>query len=64
MQIAFDKNLSRTELARALGIGRVTLWRLQRDGLLPAPARVNGQRVEYTPELQMIAADLVAGSRA
>ena len=42
--------MSRSDLARELGIGRVTLWRYERDGIIPAPARVNRTQVEYSPE--------------
>lgn len=40
----------RSDLARELGIGRVTLWRYERDGAIPAPERINRTCVEYTPE--------------
>lgn len=64
MVINFDQPLSRTELARSLGVSRVTLWRLEKAGRLPAAQRINGRRSEVPPETQMLAADLIAGSRA
>ena len=32
--------MSRSDLARELGIGRVTLWRYERDGVIPCFARI------------------------
>jgi predicted DNA-binding transcriptional regulator AlpA len=60
----FDKPLTRSELARALGTTRQTLWNMQRRGELPAPTQVHPTRSEFSPSAQMIAADLIAGSRA
>jgi len=42
--------LSRSQLARELGVGRVTLWRWQQDGLIPAPVSVSRTQVGYRPE--------------
>lgn len=41
--------MSRSDLARELGIGRVTLWRYERDGVIPAPERITRTSVDYTP---------------
>jgi predicted site-specific integrase-resolvase len=62
--ITYDTNLTRSELARELGVDRSTLWRYQRAGRLPAPTFVNGKRSEFSPDSRMIAADLVAGALA
>ncbi|WP_425337336.1 helix-turn-helix transcriptional regulator [Hyphomicrobium denitrificans] len=42
--------LSRSDLARELGVGRVTLWRWQREGVIPAPERISRTQVAYCPE--------------
>ena len=57
----YEQPLCRSELARALGVGRVTLWRYEKAGLIPPPVAVNSRRSEFPVESQMIAADLVAG---
>ena len=53
----FSRNITRSELADALGVSRVWLWRLGRDGRLPAGIRVRGNRTEFTPADQMMVAD-------
>ncbi|WP_324806365.1 hypothetical protein SH584_08755 [Sphingomonas sp. LY29] len=55
----FSKNLSRTELAAELGIGRVTIWRAERAGRVPAGIRVSPNRTEFTPAAQMVIADVL-----
>lgn len=55
--LTFTENLSRSELADALGINRITLWRLERAGKIPAGVRVNPTRTEFTPAAQMAIAD-------
>lgn len=62
--LTYDKPLTRSALARALGVSRVTLWNYEKAGRLPAPAIVNSRRSEFPPEAQMIAHDLVAGAMA
>lgn len=57
--LTFEKPLSRSELARELGIGRVTLWTWERAGRIPAPVRVRGNRSEFSPAAQMAAAAIV-----
>jgi len=55
----FSKNLTRSELADSLGVNRVTIWRLERAGRIPAGVRVNPTRTEFTPAAQMAIADLL-----
>jgi transcriptional regulator with XRE-family HTH domain len=55
----FARNVTRSELADALGVSRVTIWRLERDGRIPAGIRVNPTRTEFTPAAQMAIADLL-----
>jgi transcriptional regulator with XRE-family HTH domain len=55
--LSFTENLSRSELADALGVNRITLWRLERAGKIPAGVRVNATRTEFTPAAQMAIAD-------
>jgi predicted site-specific integrase-resolvase len=57
--LSFEQPLSRSELARALDISRVTLLRYERQGLIPAADRVAPNRSIFWPEAQMIAANLV-----
>ena len=54
-----QKNIGRMELARALGIGRATLWRYEKNGLVPPPARLSGNRVAYSPMAIQVAAAVV-----
>jgi len=35
------------ELSRKLKISRVTIWRMVRDGLFPAPIRISARRVGW-----------------
>ena len=39
--------ISRSELARRAGVDRITLWRWERDGLIPTPIRTSPRRVAY-----------------
>jgi DNA-binding XRE family transcriptional regulator len=55
----FSKNVTRSELADSLGVSRITLWRLERDGRIPAGTRVNPTRTEFTPAAQMVIADVL-----
>jgi len=49
---ADDRNemVTSSELARVIGIGRVTLWRWEVDGLIPAATRINQTRSGYLPD--------------
>jgi DNA-binding transcriptional MerR regulator len=60
----YDRPMTRSELARSLGVARTTLWNYEKAGLLPAPRVVSGKRSEFDASAQMIAADLVAGALA
>jgi DNA-binding XRE family transcriptional regulator len=55
----FARNVTRSELADALGVSRITIWRLERDGRIPAGIRVNPTRTEFTPAAQMVIADVL-----
>lgn len=46
----FSKNLSRSELADALGVDRLAILRLEHSGQIPAGTRVRANRTEFTPE--------------
>ena len=62
--MTFESPITRSDLARALGCSRMTLWTYQRKGLLPAPTRINRRRSEFSPAAAMRAADLVEAARA
>lgn len=55
----YSRNLSRSELADSLGVSRITLWRLEREGRIPAGTRVTPNRTEFTPAAQMAIADVL-----
>ena len=57
--LTYDKPLTRSELARSLGVCRVTLYNWQKAGRIPAPERVSPTRSEFSPEAQMAAAAIV-----
>ena len=64
--LSFSENLTRSALADALGVNRITIWRLERTGRVPAGIRVNPTRTEFTPAAQMAIADVLrqpAGER-
>lgn len=61
--LTFDKPVTRSELARALGIDRGTIWNWQRAGLIPAPERVSGNRSLFAPADQMLIAAQVEASQ-
>lgn len=42
--------VTRSELARAIGVDRATLWRWEASGLIPAAERINQTRSGYSPE--------------
>ena len=47
--LEFTKNVSRSELASALGVDRLTILRLEQSGQIPAGNRVRTNRTEFTP---------------
>lgn len=55
----FSKNLSRSELAAALGVDRLVIFRLEQSGRIPAGTRVSANRTEFTPAAQMVIADVL-----
>ena len=55
----FSKNLSRSELADALGVDRLVILRLEQNGRIPAGVRVSPNRTEFTPAAQMAIADVL-----
>ena len=61
--LTFEKPMSRSELARALRVDRVTLWDWERDGRIPAGVRVSGNRTEFSIAAQMAAASIVEARR-
>jgi predicted DNA-binding transcriptional regulator AlpA len=54
-----QKTVGRSALARALGVSRATLWRYERDGLIPAPARLSRNRVGFSRGAIQAAANIV-----
>lgn len=42
-------NMTRTELARHVGVSRRTLWKWQKNGLIPAPERVRHNLSQFCP---------------
>lgn len=61
--LTFDKPLSRSELARGLGVNRGTLRAWERSGRIPAADRVSGSRSEFSPAAQLIAASIVEAAQ-
>lgn len=61
--LTFEKPVSRSELARALGVDRVTLWDWECEGRIPAGVRVSGNRTEFGIAAQMAAASIVEAAR-
>lgn len=57
--LSFSENLTRSALADALGVNRITIWRLERSGRIPPGIRVNPTRTEFTPVAQMAIADVL-----
>jgi predicted DNA-binding transcriptional regulator AlpA len=57
--LSFESPMSRSELARALGVGRTTLWRYEREGKIPPSERISANRSVLAPAAQMAAAALV-----
>jgi DNA-binding transcriptional MerR regulator len=57
--LTFEEPVSRSELARALDIGRVTLMRWEQAGLIPPAERVSGNRSMFSPIAQRRVAALV-----
>lgn len=45
----FSKNVTRSELADALGVDRLVILRLEQAGRIPAGNRVSPNRTEFTP---------------
>ena len=61
--LTLDKDLTRSELARVLGVDRTTLWNWQQAGVIPAPERVSRTRSIYSPAAQIEIAARVEASR-
>ena len=61
--LTFESPMSRSELARALQVDRVTLFRMEREGHIPAGVRVSGNRTEFGIAAQMAAANIVEARR-
>lgn len=61
-----DKLVRANQVAQEFGISRVTLWRWERDGLLPRAHRINNQK--YFPRTALddlrTAAEKPGGTRA
>jgi DNA-binding transcriptional MerR regulator len=56
-------NLTRAAFARQLKIGRSTLYRLERAGVIPSAERASGNRSYFSPAAQAIVRNLVEASR-
>lgn len=61
--LTFEAPVTRSELARRLGVDRTTLWAWQQAGKIPAPVRVSPTRSEFDPAAQMLIAAQVEASR-
>jgi hypothetical protein len=57
--LSFSENLSRSELADALGVDRLVILRLEQSGRVPAGIRVRANRTEFSPAAQMAIADVL-----
>jgi DNA-binding transcriptional regulator LsrR (DeoR family) len=57
--LTFSENLSRSELADALGVDRLVILRLEQAGRVPAGIRVRPNRTEFTPAAQMAISDIL-----
>lgn len=57
--LTFDKPLTRSALARELGIDRGSLINWENAGRIPPAVRVSGNRSEFSPVAQMAAAAIV-----
>ena len=49
-------------LARHIGVGRTTLWRWTRQGLVPAPVR-QGRTAVYSPAAVAVARNIAEAAR-
>lgn len=56
--------MTRSELARHLGVSRVTIWNYERRGIIPAPERVSGNRTIFGAAAVMAAESAVLASKA
>jgi DNA-binding transcriptional MerR regulator len=55
--------MTRSELARHLGVSRVTIWNYERRGLIPTPQRVSGNRTIFGLAAIMAAESAVLASK-
>jgi DNA-binding transcriptional MerR regulator len=61
--LSYNEPISRSELARALDVSRISLIRWEKAGLIPAPERIAPNRALYSPTDQMKIAAQVEASR-
>lgn len=54
---------TRAELARELSIGRVSLWRWEKAGVIPAAMPVSANRSIYPPAAQLAIRNFVEAQR-
>ena len=54
--------MNRSQLARHIGVDRVTIWEWERAGLIPAGERVSARRTIFSPDAIAAATALAAGS--
>lgn len=62
--VANVNTLTRSALARHLGVSRTTLWNYENRGLIPAPDRVGGNRSLFGPAAIMAAESAVFAAKA
>lgn len=55
------RTLTRTALARELGVGRTTLWEWERDGIIPGPSAMSGNRAWFDGPAILIARAVAEG---
>lgn len=54
---------TRTQLARELGVGRVSLWRYEQAGVIPAATPVTPNRSIYSPVAEAAIRNFVEAQR-
>ena len=56
--------MNRSQLARHVGVDRVTILNWERAGIIPAGQRISRRRTIFSPTAVAIAEILAAGARA
>ncbi|WP_181337534.1 hypothetical protein [Hyphomicrobium methylovorum] len=56
--------MNRSQLARHIGVDRVTIYNWERAGMLPAGERISPRRTIFSPAAIIAAETLMQGARA